>query len=498
MKKHQIIKNVILSVAQFLVVGIVLFILYKFLLNKLGAERFGIWSLILSTAIFYNIANLGFSASVVKFMAQSLARKDEENAIRIIETSAISIGISIGLVLLLFYPAVEWILRIIIPESHIAEALSILPYAMLSMWVSAIASVFQAGLDGHQRIDLSSWIAIFRVISYLILCLILVPAHGLMGLAYAHVIQACMLMILNWGMLKRQLPALPAIPYRWSVSLFREMMGYGLNMQMITVSQMLYDPITKGLLAKFGGLDLAGYYEMANRMIVQLRGMLVAAVQVLVPTIADLKETNPDLVHKVYKDTYRMILFIALPYYSAIIAMTPIISRMWIGYYESSFVTFSIILSLGWFVNTLSTPCYFSDLGIGNLTWNTIGHLIIAVSNVLLGFLLGYISGGRGVVTAWVMSLIAGSLTILLSFHKRNKMPFAEMFPKDYFLVGLSSLAGLSLSLIAYRMLSKDLGLMTLTGLVIFTTFIVLALPIWRHPMRKRLVDMRLTTRLAG
>jgi O-antigen/teichoic acid export membrane protein len=336
------------------------------------------------------------------------------------------------------------------------------------------------------------------VISYLILCLILVPAQGLMGLAYAHVIQACMLLILNWGMLKSQLPALPAIPYRWSISLFREMVGYGLNVQVITVSQILFDPITKGLLVKFGGLDLAGYYEMASRMIVQLRGLIVAAVQVLVPTVADLKETNPDLIQKVYKETYRIILFIALPYFSAIIAMTPIISRMWIGYYESSFVTFSIILSLGWFVNTLSTPCYFSDLGIGNLTWNTRGHLIMAVSNVVSGLLFGFLSGGQGVVTAWVLSLTAGSLTILLSFHRRNKIPFADMFPKDYFLVGLSSLAGLSLSLIAYRMLSDDLGLLSLTGLVIFTTFMVLALPIWLHPMRKRLVDMRLTTRLAG
>ena len=82
------------------------------------------------------------------------------------------------------------------------------------------------------------------------------------------------------------------------------MMGYGLNIQMISVSQMLYDPITKGLLVKFGGLDLAGYYEMANRMVIQLRGLIVSAVQVLVPTIADLKEKNPDSIHKVYKEAW--------------------------------------------------------------------------------------------------------------------------------------------------------------------------------------------------
>jgi hypothetical protein len=51
------------------------------------------------------------------------------------------------------------------------------------------------------------------------------------------------------------------------------------NIQAITISQMLYDPITKGLLVKFGGLDLAGYYEMANRLVVQLRGFIVSVVR---------------------------------------------------------------------------------------------------------------------------------------------------------------------------------------------------------------------------
>jgi O-antigen/teichoic acid export membrane protein len=497
MQNKQIIKNVVLSVTQFLFGGIVLFILYKFLLRKLGAELFGVWSLVISTTTFANIANLGFSGSVIKYVAQSLAKNDVEKVVNIIETSAISIGVSVGLVLLISYPVAKWLLRIIIPNSHISKALIILPYAMISLWISVIAGVFQAGLDGHQRIDLSSTVTIFRMVSYLILCLLFVPAWGLMGLAYAHIIQACMLTILSWGMLKRQLPALPAIPYRWSNKLFREMVEYGLNIQMITVSQMLYDPITKGLLVKFGGLDLAGYYEMANRMVIQLRGLIVTSVQVLVPAIADLKEKNPDSIHKVYKEAYCLVLFIALPYFSAIIAMTPVISRIWIGYYESSFVVFSILLSVGWFVNTLVTPAYFTNLGVGKLTWNTRGHIIMAVSNVIIGLLLGYISGGRGVVIAWMLSLIAGSMTILGSFHRRNKIPLSDVFPRGYLIVGLSSLAGFSISLLAYRSLSNNLSLISITAVVILTMTIIPAFPLWRHPVRKRLMELRLS-RLPG
>ena len=140
-------------------------------------------------------------------------------------------------------------------------------------------------------------------------------------------------------------------------------------------------------------------------------------------------------------------------------------------------------------------PSYYTDLGIGNLTWNTIGHFIIAVSNVMLGFLFGYLSGSSGVVIAWVISLIAGSLTILLSFHRRNNIPFSDMFPRDYFFIGLSSLVGFSVSLFAYRLLSDDLGLLSITGVVTLTVISVSALPIWKHPIRKRVMDMCLACR---
>jgi O-antigen/teichoic acid export membrane protein len=52
---------------------------------------------------------------------------------------------------------------------------------------------------------------------------------------------------------------------------------------------MLYDPITKALLTKFGGLSLVGYYEMANKLIYQIRSLKVSANQILVPAFADLK-----------------------------------------------------------------------------------------------------------------------------------------------------------------------------------------------------------------
>lgn len=488
MQNRQVLINAIMSVAQVIVVAGVLFILYRFLLNTIGIEQLGVWSVVLATTSFASIANLGLSASVVKFVAKYLARGEEETVAGVIQTSAISIGIVIGLVLLMAYPFANWLLSLIIPVANIKEALSILPYALLSLWIMVIASVFQAGLDGYQRIDLRSILLMASALIHLILCFMLVPTYRLMGLAYAQVVQTCLVLIGSWLMLKRHLLLLPVIPYQWNRKLFREMVGYGLNFQVISISQMLYDPITKVLLTKFGGLAMTGFYEMASRMILQLRALLVNANQVLVPTIADLQEKSQGIIQKVYKDSYRLLLYIALPLFSAIIAFTPLISQVWIGHYENIFVRFSTLLAIGWFLNTLTAPAYFANLGIGELRWNTIGHVIIAVSNFGLGWLLGSIYGGTAVVVAWVFSLIIGSIIIPVSYHYRHKIPIIKLLPKENINIGLASIVALSVSLLSYYNLNDKLVLSATAAVLVLVFFVTMGIPIWFHPMRKHMM----------
>jgi O-antigen/teichoic acid export membrane protein len=487
MQKRRILINAIMSVSQIVVISGVLFILYKFLLKTIGVEQLGVWSVVLATTSVANIAQLGLSASVVKFVAKYLARGEKEGVAGVIQTSAISIGILIGLVLLIAYPFGNWVLNLVVPTGNSKEAVSILPYALLSLWIMVIATVFQAALDGCQRIDLRSTLLMGGTLFHLVLCFVLVPSYGLMGLAYARVAQSGIVLIANWIIIRRLFSLLPVIPYQWDRKLFREMIGYGLNFQIISISQMLYDPITKALLTKFGGLAMTGFYEMASRMILQLRALLISANQVLVPTIAELQEKDQEIIQKVYKDSYRLLLYISLSFFFVIIVFIPIISQIWIGQFENTFILFAILLAGGWFLNTLTAPAYFANLGRGELRWNTIGHVMIAVLNLVLGWLLGSVYGGIAVVVAWIFSLIAGSVIILVAYHHRHKIPISELFPKENIGLGLASIGGLFISLVLYQLLKNNLSLLVISSIVILVFFAIIGVPIWLHPMQKRL-----------
>ena len=488
MQKRQILINAIMSMIQVAVIGGIIFVLYRFLLKTIGIEQLGIWSLVLATTAVTQIANLGLSGSVVKFVAKYIAKGENENVSGVIQTAFLSVGAFATLILMIGYPIAKWILGLVIPTESLPSALTILPFAFLALWNMIVTSIFQGGLDGYQRIDIRSILLMGGALLHLLLCFILAPKYGLIGVAYARVLQNIIILFSSWFLLKRYLPSMPIFPYKWDKYLFKEMIGYGINFQIMSIARMLYDPITKALLSNFGGLSMVGYYEMANKMIIHLRAFIVSANRVLFPVIADLKERAPGKIQSIYLSSYQLFFYLALPLYSLIIVSMPIISELWIGHYERIFVLFGTLLAIGWFLNTLNMPAYFTNLGIGELRWNLVSHIVIASLNVSLGFLLGFFYGGLGVVFAWIISLALGSSIIYLSYHIKHKISLIELVPKASRIIIIICLIGIFSSFIIHHNFFGYFNTIALNGIIILLFSIIVFPFIWSHPMRKRLI----------
>ena len=198
MRESKVIRNAGMAVAQVLVTGIFLFALFYFLLRTIGPTQLGIWSIVLSLTSTARLSELGLSGGVVKFVAQYIARSDEGKAAAVVETAALSIAGLIGIVLVPAYPFLRWLLGHILPVTSLSDALALLPFALLSLWLTAVGSVFLSGLDGARRIDLRSLMAMGGIGIHFALVVMLVPSYGLRGLAYAQVIQALVMLPVGW------------------------------------------------------------------------------------------------------------------------------------------------------------------------------------------------------------------------------------------------------------------------------------------------------------
>jgi O-antigen/teichoic acid export membrane protein len=164
------------------------------------------------------------------------------------------------------------------------------------------------------------------------------------------------------------------------------------------------------------------------------------------------------------------------------------ISELWIGYYERVFVLFATLLAIGWFLNTLNAPAYFVNLGTGELRWNLVSHLVIALLNASLGFLLGLFYGGIGVVVAWVFSLVLGSSIIYLYYHIKHKIPLIELLPKESRIIIIACLIGIFSALVIQHKLNHLFNAIALNVIILFSFSIIVIIPFWLHPVRKYLV----------
>ena len=480
--------NAALSVLQVLVSGVILFLLYRYLLKHLGAEQLGLWSVLLASTSFARLSDFGLTGGVVKFVARYRGKDDPVGASEVVQTTVLTIAVVMGVVLVALYPLLIHILNWTLPAASIHEARSILPWAVLSVWVGAIAGVFQAGIDGCQRAGLRHIISIGGNV-FLIVCVIwFVPKYGLEALARVQVAQWVVVGIANWVLLRFLMKELPLLPWRWSKPRFKEMLGYGLNFQFVMIAVMLCDPVTKLLMSRFGGLSSAAYYEMASQLVIRVRTLLVSANAVIVPVIAELQEKSPEKLRDVYVRAYETVFFLALPVYAGMFLLLPLVSEVWIGHVEPQFIVFAAILIGTYFLNNLEVPAYFDNLGTGELGWNSVAHFTMAGLNAALGALFGYLWGAVGVSAGASIALLVSSAMVLWFVNRKYKVPMRQLIPRDHRLIavviGCVTIAGIAW--LAWIQ-TQGLSILTNTGMAVAAFVAAYVAVGWRHPYRHQL-----------
>jgi O-antigen/teichoic acid export membrane protein len=476
-----------MSVVQVVVSGGALFLLYRYLLQTLGSRQLGVWAVVLAVSSVSRISEMGFSGSAVKFTAKYIARKENEKAANVVETTILSVGFALACVLIAGYPLAGWIMKWFVPAADSPAALSLLPYAWTSIWIGTVAAVSLSGLDGCQRIDLRAGVVMVSGVVFVCLTWALVPRFGLIGLGIAQIAQNSLVLLVSWTLLRREIPSLHLAPVVWRLNVFREMFSYGVNFQVSSIALLLLEPTTKALISKFGGLSMTGYFDMAYRFVMQCRGVLVSANQAIVPQVAVRHEISPGKLNGIYSGTYGIVLFLTLPVYAGMAASVPLLSILWIGHYERVFVFYTLLLTAGFGFNTLIGPAYYVNLGTGSLRWNTASHIIMGILNGALGFLLGTIFGGQGVVWGLALALVIGSSLVVIGHHRDNRIPFSALWPVESHRLLLACIAGLIASTALFLVSPFTNRGFIGASLSLAACILIVAPAMWSHSLRSPL-----------
>jgi O-antigen/teichoic acid export membrane protein len=322
---------------------------------------------------------------------------------------------------------------------------------------------------------------------YLGLAFTLVPLRGLEGLLIAQIIQSVGLMAAMWWILRLQLKTLPMLPARWRLSVLKGMFAYGASFQVISLIGVLFDPAINALMGRFGGVRALGYYGMANSLILQGRAVIVEGSRVIVPSVASVydQQDGSSKTRELFVASYRLTFYVSALFYGLLGTSITAISMLWLDHYQPVFIQFALLLVMGWFVNTIAVPAYFSNLGTGRLRDNVVCQLIIIVSACVLGVALGRPLGGVGVVLGLIVALLAGGVFLLQSHTRKVGVSLSTLaVPRD--MVGLLMLTVL-VTLISNSLANEQSSVVTALGACLLSIMLLLALA-WLSPARRTLL----------
>ena len=472
----KIFLNAASAVLQVVTVGLMYFFLYKYLIKQIGVKQLGVWSLVVSSTSIANMANFGITSGLVKFVAEFVAKEKVDELKKLIFTALISILMFFSIFVSIAYLLLHFFIDKIIDKQYINLAIAMLPYALFCLVINEVSGVFTSVLEGIQKNYIKNFIYINTSIIFLISTFFFVPIYGLMGVVYAQLIQSLIILLASFFISKKYIDGFSLFIWHWDKTIFKSLISYGSKFQLVSLLQILYEPTTKVLLSKFGGLQVVGFYEMASRFISQIRAVINSANQVMIPVVAQAAQKSINDVMALYKLAMSLTLLVAVPIISAVVVFSIYVCNFWIGHYEPNFILPLTLLSISTFFNVMCGPAYYSSLGEGKLSLLVFVHILMAVTNVLLGLILGKLFGGTGVVWAWMLTLLFGSLILTIKYQQKIKFRIKNVFlQNDYLLMSVGLFISVSLAIINNKLFNINC---TLNIYIVFLFFIVCFVPV--------------------
>jgi O-antigen/teichoic acid export membrane protein len=181
----------------------------------------------------------------------------------------------------------------------------------------------------------------------------------------------------------------------------------------------------KALLAQRVGLAAAGIFEIAQRVPMLLRAPLVAAGQVLLPAVAG-RPDGLQALAGIYRRSSRLVGFATLAMFGSLLVAWPLLDVLLVGRYDRELYVIAVMVTVGWGLNLLAVPAYFSLLGMGSTAWNVGSHAVIALGVLLLAAVPPAAARLDVLVAGYTLSLVLGSYVVLVGLHRRVRVALGD------------------------------------------------------------------------
>lgn len=424
-EKNKIIaKNTLLLSVRMLLIMFITLYTSRVILNTLGVEDFGIYSVVGGIVMMFGFLNSSMATATQRFLSFELGKKDYSQLSKIFSIS-VNIHVIISLVILILAETIGlWVLnnKLTIPEDRIMAANWVYQFSILAFMVTIISVPYNAVIIAYERMNVFAVVSIIEVSLKLLIVFILQWLGFDKLKLYAVLVFAVALIIrMIYGIYTSR--NFPECKYKflWDKSLYKTIMNYASWSLAGNLSVVLSGQGVNILLNIFFGPAINAARAIAYQIETAVNGFIINFQTAMNPQIIksyavkDMQYMH-QLIYQGAKFSFFIFFALSLP----ILMETKIILKVWLNIVPEYTIVFTQLIIINTLINSVSGPIRTAAQATGKikLFQGVVGGLLLLNLPVSFVFLkLGfppeitvYISIFLSVITLWARLKIVSSL----------------------------------------------------------------------------------------
>lgn len=429
----RLFKNALYSSGAWIInIGLVLTVTPYFVF-KLGSEGYGVYSLLVGLMGYYNLADLGLSQSITKYVAQYKA-EDNAAAISYSVNAALLTQVCMGVIisggLLLFGDTILNLLQVSADFRSSAE---------LGLYICAgsflfqmVGSTFSSALKGLQRYDLSSKLVMLtETTKNLGIAAALYLGSGLVGAVWAAAFAGVLFFLLNYFMVRRYLTEWRLLN-GLSLPYVKELFSFSSFIFISRLADLCQNQVVRFVISFFLGPSAVTYYVIPLKVVKAGAGILSRASNILLPYASELKGLrDQERLQQAFVIGSKTVMTIAVPLFLLIILFSKPLMTVWMGAeFASKTWPYLSLLAIDKIFASFSMVPILIALGIGYARTRAMFSLVAVVLYVVLLPLLTDTFGLYGTVSAAILSATPGLAFIFYVAHVVLNYPIKKFIKK--------------------------------------------------------------------
>ncbi|MGH9738300.1 MAG: lipopolysaccharide biosynthesis protein [Candidatus Acidiferrales bacterium] len=238
------------------------------IIYHLGLGGYGIWSIIMTAAIYMRFGSAGVKSAFQKYVAEATGNGDYEKASQLLSTGTATMAAL----------SVAGLIPVVIFSRQLAQAAGVPPEFLqdaawafsvlgLTMVFSNGGAAYEAIVLGGQRIDVARKInTVLTVAEAVAIIALLHIGRGLFAMACVMAASELIYLVCCYAVAHRVVPEVQVRVKHITRSVVRELMRFAGSYQLLNILYITYGAIVPIVLLRAYGADAAGVYAVASRL----------------------------------------------------------------------------------------------------------------------------------------------------------------------------------------------------------------------------------------